>query len=278
MKVPEWVPRKGLIINLDEEKKKENQNEEKEEKEENSNPNFDVEEQEIKNLIQKLPSSSSLAGYRMTPIIFEKDDPTNHHIDFISAFANLRATNYKIAVATKHKIKGIAGRIIPAMVTTTAAVTGLVAIEIIKLAQEDKRKDVECFTNSFLNLALPYLGFSDPMLAPKTEITKEWNWTIWDRFDVTGPMKLSQFIEFFEKKYNLEVTMASAGVSLLYSSFMQPEKLKERMDKEVSLVLEEIQQKPLPSWQKYLIVEIIADLIDSDEDIEVPSVRYQFRS
>ena len=71
--------------------------------------------------------------------------------------------------------------------------------------------------------------------------------------------------------------MASAGVSLLYSSFMQPEKMKERMNKEVSAILEEIQQKPLPSWQKYIVVEIIADLIDSDDDVEVPSVRYQFR-
>lgn len=28
---------------------------------------------------------------------FEKDDPTNWHIEFLSAVANLRARNYKIA-------------------------------------------------------------------------------------------------------------------------------------------------------------------------------------
>ena len=50
-------------------------------------------------IIKSLPSPSSLAGYRMVPAEFEKDDDTNHHIDFIAACANLRARNYKIAEA-----------------------------------------------------------------------------------------------------------------------------------------------------------------------------------
>jgi ubiquitin-activating enzyme E1 len=30
------------------------------------------------------------------PIEFEKDDPTNWHVEFVSSFANLRGRNYKI--------------------------------------------------------------------------------------------------------------------------------------------------------------------------------------
>ena len=52
-----------------------------------------------------LPSPSSLAGYRMVPAEFEKDDDTNHHIDFIVAASNLRARNYKITESDRHKIK-----------------------------------------------------------------------------------------------------------------------------------------------------------------------------
>ena len=66
------------------------------------------------------------------PIEFEKDDDTNFHISFIHAAANIRARNYKIVECDQQKTKMIAGRIIPAIATTTAMITGCVATEIYK--------------------------------------------------------------------------------------------------------------------------------------------------
>lgn len=64
---------------------------------------------------------------------FEKDDDLNHHIAFMTSCANLRCDNYQIKRTSFHECKVIAGRIIPALATTTTAVCGLVMFELFKV-------------------------------------------------------------------------------------------------------------------------------------------------
>lgn len=94
------------------------------------------------------------------PADFEKDDDTNFHIDFINACSNLRARNYRIPECDRNKCKMIAGKIIPAIATTTAMVTGSVSTELLKFVQGFT--DIAKFKNSFINLALPSVMFTEP--------------------------------------------------------------------------------------------------------------------
>jgi ubiquitin-activating enzyme E1 len=191
-------------------------------------PTFADDAEELHKVIATLPTPKSMPGFRLNPVEFEKDNDTNHHIDFITAASNLRAMNYDIPLADRHKTKFIAGKIIPAIATTTALVTGLVVLELYKVI--DGKTDLEQYKNGFVNLALPFFGFSEPIASPKGkyqgsegEVTID---KLWDRFEVDD-ITLTEFLIHFEEK-GLTVTMVSSGVSLLYASFYPPKKLQDR--------------------------------------------------
>jgi hypothetical protein len=81
---------------------------------------------------------------------FEKDDDFNFHIAFVTSAANLRCDNYSIKRTNFHSCKVIAGKIIAAIATTTAAVCGLVILELFKLQQS---KSTEAYMNRQIGLA-----------------------------------------------------------------------------------------------------------------------------
>ncbi|KAI8981901.1 ubiquitin-activating emzyme E1 [Mycotypha africana] len=255
--VPDFKPKEGVKIQVQENETVENDN------------NVDS----LDETIAKLPSPSSFGNFRMRPAEFEKDDDSNHHIDFITAASNLRAMNYGITPVDRYKTKFIAGKIIPAIATTTAMVTGLVCLELYKII--DGKNDIEQYKNGFVNLALPFFGFSEPIAMP----TLEYNgvkFSLWDRFDIEGDITLQEFIDYFQNEHKLEVTMVSSGVSMLYSFFMNKKKAAERLNMKLSQVVESVSKKPIPPHVKSLIFEVCVN-DENDEDVDVPYVRVKIR-
>ncbi|XP_074085432.1 ubiquitin-like modifier-activating enzyme 6 [Macrotis lagotis] len=204
----------------------------------------------------------------MVVLSFEKDDDSNGHIDFITAASNLRAKMYNIEPADRLKTKRIAGKIIPAIATSTAAVSGLVALELIKVAGG---LPFEAYRNCFLNLAIPIIVFTETAEVKKIEIRNGITFTIWDRWTIHGKedFTLSDFINAVREKYGIEPTMVVQGVKMLYVPVMPGhiKRLKLTMHKLV---------KP-STEKKYVDLTVsFAPENDGDEDLPGPPVRYYF--
>ncbi|SCU92951.1 LADA_0G00518g1_1 [Lachancea dasiensis] len=256
MDIPSFSPRSDVKIQASDE-------------EPDPNANNDVGGDALEALAATLPEQSSLAGFKLVPVEFEKDDDTNHHIEFIAAASNDRALNYSIETADRQKTKFIAGRIIPAIATTTGLVTGLVNLELYKVVAGNT--DIEAYCNGFINMALPFFGFSDPIASPQGKYNDKSYDKIWDRFDLKGNVTLKEIIDHFDEKEDLEITMLSYGVSLLYASFFPPKKLKERLSLPITEVVKLVTKTEVPGHVKTMILEICAD-DKAGEDVEVPYI------
>ena len=64
-------------------------------------------------------------------------------------------------------VKLKAGRIIPALATTTAVVAGLQTIELVKTIKGTELKD---FKNAFLNLAVNSMQLTEPLSVAKVKV------------------------------------------------------------------------------------------------------------
>ena len=167
---------------------------------------------------------------------FEKDDDANFHIAFVTACANLRCDNYSIKRTSFHDCKVIAGRIIPAIATTTAAVCGLVILELFKLAQN---KGTDAYMNRAIGLGgFQYTSFTQekPTAFNTKEVVTEpepdevpaeafdergkvkpeflikkvhraypENHSVWDKLSCSGDLTMQGFADWLLTEHNLKL-------------------------------------------------------------------------
>jgi len=209
--VKSWSPQDNVKIAFDPEKEKEQQ----------QTGVSAEDEREMSRVLQYLPNPQSLKGWSMNVLEFEKDDDRNFHIDFVHTAANLRAVAYDIPTVSRLQAKLIAGKIIPAIVTTTAVVAGLVCLELYKLTLGLNK--LEHYRNCFANLAIPVFNMAEAV-KPASYTYKGKTYTTWDSVKINiGDVTLGQLIEVLKRDHNIvpyTVSMqVKTGVKPLYMSF-----------------------------------------------------------
>ena len=155
----------------------------------------------------------------LNPQIFNKDDKTTWHIQWITSISNLRALNYDITPETEYNIKGIAGRIIPAIATTTSLVAGLITLEFLKYILNNTSN---IYKSTFINLAEPIIIYSDPIDAPTIDICGE-KINSWHKFEYKINGTLKEFKDYYEKLFKQKINMIVYGTCILYADFIQEE-------------------------------------------------------
>ena len=203
--------------------------------------------------------------------IFEKDDDTNWHVAFVTAAANMRSLNYQIPTSTFDEAKGIAGKIVPAVATTTSIVAGLISIEILKYCyfqnvKVEKKDMLESYKSWFVTLADNVLVSSEPITAPmlkfgETEINS------WTKFELIEDMTLERFIELYQEKFKTKISMVLHGTSILHADFMPSSELGSLLSK----IFNEKYELDLFTSNTEIVIT------SEDDSIELPTIEVKLK-
>ena len=141
--------------------------------------------------------------------------------------ANLRAINYSLDYMDWITTKLKAGRIVPALSTTTTAIAGLQTYELVKYLKKVKLSEMR---NAFLNLAVPSMQFSEPGDVEKIKLTEETIVTVWDRWDVAASrnLSISKLFKLLEERYKLKPRdLIYGSIPVYLAATMEVESKKE---------------------------------------------------
>ena len=228
--------------------------------------------EEVEQILSRLLAQRErvVKAMRFEPISFEKDDDTNFHMEFISSLANLRARSYQIEEVDKFKAKITAGKIIPAIATSTAIAAGLVCLEFYKLLQGKKGED---FRSSNFNIGASFFQLFEPEFVKPLQ-HGALKWTQWDRWIIEdSDITLGGVLDFVKAR-GLNVEMLSIGTSSVYSSFNASHAAKREL--KVADIAKGI-AGAVAEGKKFVDLAVLC-CDDEDREVNIPLVSVRVRS
>jgi molybdopterin/thiamine biosynthesis adenylyltransferase len=185
----------------------------------------DEEEKQMSSIIKDVElNNNSNINIILNPQEFEKDEPEdnniinkNYHVDWISAASNCRSTNYGINTISTYETKGIAGKIIPAVATTTSTAVGLIALELLKYLNGINK--IDKYRSWYMNMADNTIIYSEPNeIKPMIVNNKKING--WTKFKYLKDTTLNEFIKYYKELFEVDIEMILYGTAIIYANFM----------------------------------------------------------
>lgn len=180
--------------------------------------------------------------YKTKDIEYHFDKDNDIDIKIVTLLSNLRARIYKIEIKDEFETKKIAGKIIPALPTTTSIVAGLVCNEILKYTNNCNLVD---YRNTYLNLAIPFYNYSEPFEATKNEF----GLTLWSKCEINKEFTIEQVINFIKEKYNVDISMILRNQEMIYSFFDESNKnqiIKDLFKDSDDIIISGMEDEDLP--------------------------------
>ncbi|XP_042522012.1 ubiquitin-like modifier-activating enzyme 7 isoform X1 [Dipodomys spectabilis] len=214
-------------------------------------------------------------GPPLKPLLFDKDDDSNFHMDFLTAAANLRSQNYGILPASRAQSKLIVGQIIPAIATSTAAVAGLLGLELYKVVSGPR--PLHTFRHSYLSLAENRFYRNVPS-APAIHKFQDMKWTRWDRLKVSAGQPertLESLLACLQEQHGLRVRMLLHGSAILYSARWAPEKQTRSLALRVTELVQQVTNKVPDPEVRVLVLELSCE--GEEDHTAFPPLHYELR-
>lgn len=248
---------------------------------------FKLENEKVNNYIKEINNYfDSLDNTINSNIIkieeFEKDDESKGHIDFLYAFTNLRAENYDIEKCEISKVKIIAGKIVPAIAPTTAAIVGIVALQLYNLKQTE---DIYFLRNCYFDLARNVICFEDVRKCKNIKVENNFfeenkkkyklvpeKYSIWDYLIISNSMTIRQFIEYLKKEFNVDVTSINSNQINLYLKNISVDNI---FDKKIEDIYNNLSTIKLFENKKFIMLEISGEIENCFA--KMPLFKYNFK-
>jgi ubiquitin-activating enzyme E1 len=152
----------------------------------------------------------------------------------------------------------VAGKIIPAIATTTAGIVGLVSLQLYTLSQSN---DITFLRDCNINLTYNHFTFSSPISC---EYIKKYdnseniiyipeNFTIWDFIEIKNSMNIKELIDYIYKEYNVNIESISINNLNLYELNSNNNHANEKIED----VYNKILKMKLFDKKRILILDII---------------------
>jgi ubiquitin-activating enzyme E1 len=208
------------------------------------------------------------------PQEFEKDDETNWHVAWLTAASNCRATVYNIPTVSQYETKGIAGRIIPAVATTTATVVGFISLEMMKYVANQQNQDID-YQSWFVNMADNTSIGAEPVKAKELKYG-ETTVNGWTKIKCNDNKTLQGFIDYFQEFFKVEISMILHKSTIIYASFIsQPDKLSKNLlelfkdNYQIDLTQEKLYLTIATEDEEIVLPEVILDLTNIQQGLHL---------